>query len=47
MLNDLQPWKKGTLECFPGGSVVKDLSAGARDMGLIPGPGMSRMPRSN
>ena len=29
---------------FPGGAVVKNLPANARDMGLSPGPGRSHMP---
>ena len=32
---------------FPGGTVVKNLPANARDMGSSPGPGRSHMPRSN
>ena len=32
---------------FPGGLLVKNLPANAADMRLIPGPGRSRMPRSN
>ena len=32
---------------FPGGSVVKNLPANARGMGLIPGLGRSYVPRSN
>ena len=32
---------------FPDGSVVKNLPANAGDMGSIPGPGRSHMPRSN
>ena len=32
---------------FPGGAVVKNLPANAGDMGSIPGPGRSHMPRSN
>ena len=32
---------------FPGGTVVKNLSANAGDTGLSPGPGRSHMPRSN
>ena len=32
---------------FPGGAVAKNLPASARDMGSIPGPGRSHMPRSN
>ena len=32
---------------FPGGSVVKNLPANARDTGLSPGPGRSHMLQSN
>jgi len=32
---------------FPGGSVVKNLLANARDTGSIPGPGISHMPQDN
>ena len=32
---------------FPGGAVVKNLSANAGDMGSSPGLGRSHMPRSN
>ena len=32
---------------FPGGAVVKNPPANAGDMGSIPGPGGSHMPRSN
>ena len=32
---------------FPGGAVVENLPANAEDMGSIPGPGRSHMPRSN
>ena len=32
---------------FPGGAVVKNPPANARDMGSSPGPGKSHMPRSN
>ena len=32
---------------FPGGTVVKNPSANAGNMGLSPGPGRSLMPRSN
>ena len=32
---------------FPGGTVVKNPPANAGDMGSIPGPGRSHMPRSN
>ena len=32
---------------FPGGAVVKNPPANARDTGSSPGPGRSPMPRSN
>ena len=32
---------------FPGSAVVKNLPANAGDMGSIPGPGISPMPRSS
>ena len=32
---------------FPGGAVVKNLPANARDTGSSPGPGRSHMPQSN
>ena len=32
---------------FPGGPVVKNSPAKAGDMGSIPGPGRSHMPRGN
>ena len=32
---------------FPGGTVVENPPANAGDMGSIPGPGRSHMPRSN
>ena len=32
---------------FPGGSVVKNPPANARDTGSIPDPGRADMPRSN
>ena len=32
---------------FSGGTVVKNPSSNAGDMGLIPGPGRSHMPGSN
>ena len=35
------------MEGFPGGAVVKNLSANAGDMGLSPGPGRSHMPRDS
>ena len=38
---------KTTTRDFPGGTVVKNPSANAGDMGSIPGPGRSHMPRSN
>ena len=34
---------QSALQSFPGGSVVKNLSASAGDMGFIPGPGRSHM----
>ena len=38
---------KDHLGGFPGGAVVKNLPANARDMGSSPGPGRSHMPQSN
>ena len=38
--------KKHNLGGFPGGAVVEDLPANARDMGSSPGLGGSHMPRS-
>ena len=38
---------KNTFGGLPGGTVVKNPPANAGDMGLIPGPGRSHMPRSN
>ena len=38
---------KDTVGGFPGGAVVKNPPANARDTGLSPGPGRSHMPRSN
>ena len=35
------------IQGFPGGSVVKNLPAKARDTDSIPGPGRSHIPRSN
>ena len=35
------------MAAFPGGTVVKNPPANAGDMGSIPGPGRSHMPRSN
>ena len=37
---------KGPCFCFPGGPVVKNLTANAGHMGSIPGPGRSHMPRT-
>ena len=39
--------KKRYTRDFPGGAVVKDLPANARDRGSSPGPGRSHMPQSN
>ena len=39
--------KKSTNRDFPGGPVVKNGSANAGDMGLIPGLGRSHMQQSN
>ena len=38
---------KGNYWDFPGGAVVKNPPANARDTDLSPGPGRSHMPRSN
>ena len=38
---------KRSMNGFPGGAVVKNLSANAGDTGSSPGPGRSHMPRSN
>ena len=38
---------KSVYEGFPGGAVVKNPPANAGDTGSSPGPGRSRMPRSN
>ena len=38
---------KTILSNFPGGTVVKNPPANARDTGSSPGPGRSHMPRSN
>ena len=40
-------WIERGLGGFPGGAVVKNLSANAGDMGSIPGPRGSHMPWSN
>ena len=39
--------KKDKPRDFPGGAVVKNPPANAGDLGSIPGPGRSHMPRSN
>ena len=39
--------RKKTIRDFPGGAVVKSLSANAGDTGLSPGLERSHMPRSN
>ena len=39
--------KMETFWDFPGGTVVKNLPANARDTGLSPGRGRSHMPQSN
>ena len=38
---------KDTILGFPGGAVVKNPPASARDRGSSPGPGRSQMPRSS
>ena len=38
---------KKHVQGFPGGAVVKNPPANARDTGSSPGPGRSHMPRSN
>ena len=40
-------YSKNCIPDFPGGAVVKNLPANAGDMGSIPGPGRSHMPRNN
>ena len=42
----MRPTVKGQIRGLPGGSVVKNRPANARDTGLIPGPGRSHMPQS-
>ena len=39
--------KTNRMQDFPGGAVVKNPPANARDMGSGPGLGRSYMPRSN
>ena len=39
--------KEPNFRDFPGSTVVKNLPANAGDMGSIPGPRRSHMPRSN
>ena len=43
----LKYFSKIILSDFPGGPVVKNLSANVGNSGLIPGLGRSHMPRSN
>ena len=38
---------KNQMQGFPGGSVVNNMPANARDTGLIPDPGRFHVPRSN
>ena len=47
MILNHQERDKGIKEGFPNGSVVKTLPANVGDMGSIPGPGRSHMPRDN
>ena len=44
---DMAQPNKETNRDFPGDSVVRNLPANAGDMGLIPDPGRSHMPRIN
>ena len=46
-INEKKKTKSAQVQGFPGGSVVKNSLANARDMGLIPGSGRSHMPGSN
>ena len=39
--------KNGEMWNFPGGTVVKNLSASVGDTGLIPAPGRAHIPQSN
>ena len=43
----IQTKEKWCVSGFPGGSVVKNLSANAGDPGLIPSSGRSYIPRSS
>ena len=45
--NHIKCMIKTTERGFPGGAVVKNLPANARDKGSTPGPGRSHMPQSN
>ena len=45
--NMVMTFLKEANQDFPGGAVVKNLPVNAGDMGSIPGPGRSHMPRSN
>ena len=47
MILNHQERDTGIKEGFPNGSVVKTLPANVGDMGSIPGPGRSHMPRDN
>ena len=46
-IKNQQQWINKVKQGFRGGTVVKNPPANAGDMGLIPGPGRSHMPRSN
>ena len=43
----IQTKEKWCVSGFPGGSVVKNLSANAEDMGSIPSSGRSYIPQSS
>ena len=43
----MKPYQKKYDKDFLGVTVVKNLPANAVDVGSIPGPGRSHMPRSN
>ena len=48
MLSEISQTERQKLyEGFPGGTVVKNPPVNAGDTGSSPGPGRSRMPRSN
>ena len=44
---DAITWSRKLIEDFPGGTVDKNLSANAGDMGLIPGRGRFHLPWGN